>query len=66
MGLEEAKVPDISRGFVRAAKENCGVLMSEEACVVCPTFRQKFKYEFLKFLESCCRDDWYLVLKMIS
>lgn len=42
---QDIKVPDTSRVGVKAAKENCVVLMSPEACAVCPTLRQKFKYE---------------------
>lgn len=36
------KVPDTLRGVVTNAKEICMVLLSKDACVVCPTLRQKF------------------------
>lgn len=39
---QNIKVPGTLRGVVTAAKENCIVLVSKDACVVCPTLRQKF------------------------
>lgn len=40
-------MPDTLRGLITAAKEHCIVLMSKDACAVCPTLMQKFIYELV-------------------
>lgn len=63
--MPKHKGGDILLEVVGAAEETCIMLMSKGAHVVRPTLRQKFTCGgfFFFFLESCCRDVWYLVGK---